>query len=91
MIIEFDHSNTLVMDLGMLNFWITSGKPSDEHPPTGACVRIGYDGVCFELTPENAKRLQANLNLAIIAQEAGGDALFDHPAVKFVKPDTRET
>jgi len=91
MIIRFDESDLLTIDLDELSFWISSGKPSNPHAPTGARIQIGSDELWVYITPENAKRLQDNLNRAIIAQETEPDSLFDHPSVEFVKPDTRET
>ena len=85
MILDFNDWGELTIDLDSLRFWISSGEPSDEHPPTGARIEIDHEIVCIKLTPENAKRLEQALIRARFEQSVDPDH-FSHIGTDFVRP-----
>lgn len=84
--LEMNDWGELIIDLGSLGFWITTGEPSDDHAPTGACIEIDSENVHIKLTPENAKRLAKALLLAQLKFKADPDN-FDYVGARFVRPD----
>lgn len=84
--LEINDWGELTIDLSSLGFWISSGEPADEHPPTGCRIEVDHANVYIKLTPENAERLNAALARAQFEKEVDPDN-FGHIGTDFVQPD----
>ncbi len=84
--LEMNDWGELVVDLPSVQFWISSGEPSDEHTPTGARIEIDHEEVSIKLTPENAERMFAALARAMFEFEVDPEN-FSHIGIDFIKPD----
>ena len=84
--LEINEWGELTLDISTMGFWISSGDPSDEHPPAGCRIEIDHEDVHIKLTPENAGRLQAALARAQFEFEVDPDN-FTHVGADFIKCD----